>query len=52
MLIRTLFQYTSGFERASTLGEIVELVLLYTVIPEEEDLKESAKTSKFIKASA
>ena len=52
ILIGTLFQYTSRFERTLTSEEVAELITLYTVIPEEEDLKEIAGILKFIKASA
>src|SRR6266542_315061 len=51
IFIGTLIQYTNGFERAPTLGELVELISLYTIIPKENDLEEPIGISKFIKAS-
>ena len=51
-LIGILFQYTSRFKRASTSGKVAELISLYTVIPNEKDLKEPEEILKFIKMSA
>src|SRR6266498_2257846 len=51
IFIRTLVQHTNGFERAPTLGELAELILLYTIIPKEDDLEEPIGIPKFIKAS-
>ncbi len=51
IFIRTLIQHTNGFERAPTLEELAELILLYIIIPKEEDLEELIETPKFTKAS-
>jgi len=45
-----LIQRTNGFERALSLGETAELILLYTIVPKEGDLKKLVGTSKFVKA--
>ncbi len=46
-----LIQKTNGFERASTIGEIVKLISVYTIISKDDDLKELIETPKFTKAS-
>ena len=51
IFIRTLIQHTNGFERALTLGELAELISLYTIIPKEDDLEELIGILKFTKAS-
>ncbi len=51
IFIRTLIQHTNRFERAPTSGELAELILIYTIIPKENDLEKLIGTSKFIKAS-
>src|SRR6266542_1848933 len=51
IFIRTLIQHTNRFERAPTLGELAELILLYTIISKEEDLEAPIETPKFTKAS-
>ena len=51
IFIETLIQKTEGFIRASTSGEVVELILVYTIIPKDDDLKEPIGTPKFTKAS-
>src|SRR6266498_715973 len=51
IFIRTLIQYTNRFERAPTSGELAKLILIYTIIPKEEDLEELIGTPKFTKAS-
>src|SRR6266540_479765 len=51
IFIRTLIQHTNRFERAPTSGELAELILLYTIIPKEDNLEELIGTPKFIKAS-
>ena len=45
-------QYTNRFKRTPTSEEVAELIILYTVIPDEEDLKESTEIPKFIKTNA
>ncbi len=39
IFIETLIQKTNGFERASTLSEIAELIFIYTILSEGKDLK-------------
>src|SRR6266542_5546139 len=51
IFIRMLIQHTNRFERAPTLGELAELISIYTIIPKEEDLKELIGIPKFTKAS-
>src|SRR6266540_694230 len=51
IFIRTLTQQTEGFERAPTSGELAALISQFTIIPNEEDLKELIGTPKFSKAS-
>ncbi len=51
IFIRTLIQWTNRFERASTSGEVAKLISIYTIIPKEDNLQESAGTPKFTKAS-
>src|SRR6266540_3213081 len=51
IFIGTLIQQTEGFERAPTSGELAALISQFTIVPKEEDLKESIGTPKFIKAS-
>src|SRR6266498_1097919 len=51
IFIGTLVQHTNRFERAPTLGELAELISIYTIIPKEEDLEELIGTPKFTKAS-
>ncbi len=51
IFINTLIQKTNRFERASSLGEVAELISVYTIIPKEDDLKELIGTSKFTKAN-
>ncbi len=50
IFIRTLIQQTEGFERAPTSGELAALISQFTIIPKDEDLKQSIGTPKFIKA--
>src|SRR6266540_306389 len=51
IFIRSLIQQTEGFERAPTSGELAALILQFTILPKEKDLKEPIGTPKFIKAS-
>src|SRR6266498_3143174 len=51
IFIRTLVQTTNGFERAPTSRELAELILLYTIIPKEDDLEKPIGILKFTKAS-
>ena len=51
ILISTLIQKTNGFERAPSSGEVAELILVYMILPKEDDLKEPEGTLKFIKAN-
>src|SRR6266498_4869938 len=51
IFIRTLIQHTNRFERAPTSEELAELILLYTIIPKEDDLEELIGILKFTKAS-
>src|SRR6266545_1446451 len=51
IFISTLIQQTEGFERAPTSGELAALISQFTIIPKDEDLKESIGTPKFVKAS-
>src|SRR6266540_3368491 len=51
IFIKTLIQHTNGFERAPTLGELAELISLYTIIPKEDDLEKPIGTPRFTKAS-
>ncbi len=46
-----LIQKTNSFERAPSLGEVAELISVYTIIPKEDDLQEPEGTSKFRKAN-
>ncbi len=50
IFIRTLIQKTNGFERAPSSREVAELILVYTIIPKEDDLKKLEGTPKFVKA--
>ncbi len=34
-----------------TAGEVIELILVYTIIPKDNDLKEPIRTPKFTKVS-
>src|SRR6266540_5484965 len=40
IFIRTLIQKTKGFIRAPTVGEVVKLISVYTIIPKDNDPKE------------
>ena len=51
IFIRTLIQHTNRFERAPTLGELAELISLYTIIPKEDNFEKLIGTPKFTKAS-
>src|SRR6266498_379821 len=51
IFIGTLTQQTEEFERAPTSGELAALISQFTIIPNEEDLKEPIGTPKFSKAS-
>ena len=51
IFIRTLIQKTNGFERAPSLGEVAELILIYTILPKEDNLKELQETPRFVKTS-
>ncbi len=51
IFVRTLIQHTNGFERAPTSRELAELILLYTIIPKDDDLEEPIGIPKFTKAS-
>jgi len=51
IFVSTLIQRTNGFKRAPSSGEIAKLILIYTIVPKEDDLQEPEKTPKFIKAS-
>ena len=51
IFIGTLIQKTNGFERAPSSEEVAELILVYTIVPKEDDLKEPEGTPKFVKAS-
>ncbi len=51
IFVRTLIQKTNRFERAPSSGKIAELISVYTIIPNEDDLQEQEGTLKFIKAS-
>src|SRR6266542_4456432 len=51
IFISMLIQKTNGFERAPLSGEVAELILIYTILPKENNLKESIGIPKFIKAS-
>ncbi len=51
IFIRMLIQKTNSFKRAPTVGEVAELISVYTIIPKDNDLKESIGTPKFTKAS-
>ena len=50
IFIGTLIKRTNGFKRALSSGETAELILLYTIIPKERDLKKPAGIPKFAKA--
>src|SRR6266508_5728686 len=47
IFIRTLIQQTEGFERAPTLGKLVALISLYTIVPKEKDLEELIEIPRF-----
>ncbi len=51
IFIGTLIQKTNRFERTPTAGEVAELILVYTIIPKNDDLQELIGTPKFTKAS-
>src|SRR6266498_4902015 len=51
IFIGTLIQKTNRFERASSSREVAELILVYTIIPKNDDLKEPEGILKFVKAS-
>ena len=51
VFIRILIQKTEGFIRAPIVGEVAELISVYTIIPKDDDLKEPIGTPKFTKAS-
>src|SRR6266540_2189118 len=51
IFIGILIQKTEGFIRALTSGEVIELILVYTIVPNDDDLKEPIGTPKFTKAS-
>jgi len=51
IFIRMLIQYTNRFERVPTLGELAELISLYTIIPKKDNLEELIGIPKFTKAS-
>src|SRR6266542_1982226 len=49
--MRMLIQKSSGFERALSLGEVAELISVYTIISREDDLKKPEGTPRFVKAN-
>ncbi len=51
IFIGTLIQKTNRFERAPLSEEVVELILVYTIIPKEDDLKKLEETPKFTKVN-
>jgi len=51
IFIGTLIQKTNRFERAPLSGEVAELILVYTIVPKKDDLKEPEGIPKFTKAS-
>jgi len=51
IFLRILIQKTNRFKKAPSSGEVAELISLYTIVPKKNDLKKSAETLKFIKAS-
>src|SRR6266511_3145987 len=51
VFIRSLIQQMEGFERALTSEELAALIFQFTIIPKEEDLRESIGIPKFVKAS-
>src|SRR6266540_1778617 len=51
IFIRTLIQKTNSFERALSSEKVAELILVYTIIPKEDDLQEPKGIPKFRKAS-
>ncbi len=50
IFIRMLIQRIEGFERAPMSEETAELISLFTIVSEEEDLKEPVEIPKFTKA--
>ncbi len=52
IFIGMLIQKTNRFERASSSGEVAELILVYTVLPKEEDLKKPKGILKFTRISS
>ncbi len=51
IFIDTLIQKMKEFDRAPTIGEVGKLVIVYTILPDEKDLKEPKGILKFTKAS-
>src|SRR6266540_828183 len=51
IFIGILIQKTEGLIRAPTLGEVAELISVYTIVPNDDDFKEPVGIPKFIKAS-
>src|SRR6266545_160920 len=51
IFIGSLIQQTEGFERTPTSGELAALISQYIIIPRNDELKESIRIPKFVKAS-
>src|SRR6266498_6074616 len=47
IFIRMLIQKTNRFERASSSGEVAELISIYTIIPKKDNLQELERILKF-----
>ncbi len=51
IFIRILIQKINGFKRAPSSSKIIELISVYTILLEGQDLKKLKSISKFTKAS-